>query len=92
MSGMDTSESVEVSVLTAAQRLVDRGRLRANGLPTANDILRAEAFQFGHLPETALERHAFRSVVAAIQRGEGNAWTDTGPLLAIVADLRSGLG
>jgi hypothetical protein len=89
---MDTPESLEVIILTAAQRLVDRGALSGNGMPTANDILRAEAHQFGHLPETALERHAFRSVVAAIQRGEGNAWTDPEPLLAIVAELREERG
>ncbi len=85
---MDRPESLEVVVLVAAQRLVDRWPARGNDVPLATELLQAEALLFGALPESAVERRAFRAVTQAILRGDGNAWTDPEPLLRIVQSIR----
>jgi hypothetical protein len=85
---VEGAESIEVQILSAAQRLIDRGHWRQNGMPTATDTVRAEGLHFGHLPEDGYERQAFQAVVWAIRDGAGNAWTDPEPLLLIVQQHR----
>ncbi len=85
---MERSESIDGPILSAAQRLIDRGKWRQNGMPTAVDGVRAEELHFGHLPEDGYQRLAFQAVIWAIRDGAGNAWTEPEPLLLIVQQHR----
>lgn len=82
--------AVEVTMMLAAQQMVDRW-LRSPGRgPFKRAVEKEERELWNDFPETEMHRRAFRRVANAIRLGEGHAVANPGPLLDIAKQsLRS---
>jgi len=75
--------ALEVTMMLAAQQLVDRW-LRSPGRgPFQRAVTREVQARWSDMPGTEAQRRAFRRLANAIRVGEGHAIANPGPLLKI---------
>jgi hypothetical protein len=81
---MPAPDPAEATIISHAQEFVHNWLRNANRRPFREAIRVAERKLWSPLPDSQLQREAFRKVANAIRVGYGHAHTNPTPLLEIV--------